>query len=72
MGNKTAGSTARQNGGLTPERLVEQVKNYIGDPTFLFKEYSMKNVLLAFGIIALAAVIRYSMTACGGIYEKID
>jgi predicted small lipoprotein YifL len=32
----------------------------------------MKNVLKTFGIIALAAVIGFSMVACGGIYEKID
>jgi len=32
----------------------------------------MKNVLNAFGIITLAAVIRFSMAACGEINEKID
>ena len=31
----------------------------------------MKNVLKAFEIIALAAVIGFSMMAYGGIYEKI-
>ncbi len=33
-GEITVGSTARQEGGLTPERLVERVKNYMGDPSF--------------------------------------
>jgi hypothetical protein len=32
----------------------------------MFKEYFMKNVIKAFGIIALVAVIGFSMTACGG------
>ena len=36
------------------------------------KEYSMKNVLKTFGIIALAAIIGVSMVAYVGIYEKID
>jgi molecular chaperone DnaK (HSP70) len=33
-GEITVGSTARQEGGLTPERLQERVKNYMGDPNF--------------------------------------
>jgi len=33
-GEITVGSTARQEGGLAPERLVERVKNYMGDPNF--------------------------------------
>ena len=36
------------------------------------EEFCMKNVLKAFGIIALAAVIGFSMVACGGTYEEID
>jgi len=33
-GEVTVGSTARQEGGLAPERLVERVKNYMGDSSF--------------------------------------
>jgi len=33
-GEVTVGSTARSEGGLTPERLVERVKNFMGDPNF--------------------------------------
>jgi len=33
-GEITVGSTARQEGGMYPERLVERVKNYMGDPNF--------------------------------------
>ena len=32
----------------------------------IFKEFFMKNVLKAFGIIAIVAVIGFSMAACGG------
>jgi hypothetical protein len=36
-GEMTVGSTARQERGLTPERLVKRVKNYIGDSIFLLR-----------------------------------
>jgi len=56
--------------GKTPDLCV-CTANVVGEDTGFFnktrsKEYSMKNVFKLFGIIALAAIIGFSMAACGG------
>ena len=48
-GEITVGSTALQEGGLKPDRVVERVKYFIGDPSFTItfdgKDYSSSDVL---------------------------
>ena len=69
-GEMTVGSTARQEGGLTPERLVERVKNYMGDPTFTITQDGNDYSASAVSAVILKKLVRDAKTYFGG--EEID
>jgi molecular chaperone DnaK (HSP70) len=69
-GEITVGSTARQEGGLTPERLVERVKNYMGDPAFAITQNGTDYSASAVSAVILKKLVRDAQTYLGG--EEID
>ena len=68
-GEITVGSTARQEGGLTPERLVERVKNYMGDPTFTITQNGTDYSASAVSAKILEKLVRDAKDKLG---EEID
>ncbi len=68
-GEITVGSTARAEGGLTPERLVERVKNYIGDPGFTITQDGTDYSASAVSAVILKKLIRDAQTYLG---EEIE
>jgi len=69
-GEITVGSTARQEGGLTPERLQERVKNYMGDPTFTVTQNGTDYSASAVSAVILKKLVRDAQTYFGG--EEIE
>jgi molecular chaperone DnaK (HSP70) len=69
-GEVTVGSTARQEGGLTPERLVERVKNFMGDPTFTITQNETDYSASAVSALILKKLVRDAQTYLGG--EEIE
>jgi molecular chaperone DnaK len=69
-GEITVGSTARQEGGLTPERLQERVKNYMGDPTFTVTQNETEYSASAVSSVILKKLVRDAQTYLGG--EEIE
>ena len=69
-GEITVGSTARQEGGLTPDRLVERVKNYMGDPTYTITQDGIDYSPSAVSAVILKKLVRDAKTGLGG--EEID
>ena len=65
-GEITVGSTARQEGGLTPERLVERVKNYMGDPSFTITQDGVDYSASAVSAVILKKLLRDAQTYLGG------
>jgi len=64
-GEITIGSTARQEGGMTPERLVERVKNYMGDPTFTITQDGVDYSAAAVSSVILKKLVRDAETYLG-------
>ena len=69
-GEITVGSTARQEGGLTPERLVERVKNYMGDPSYTISQDGVDYSPSAVSSVILKKLVRDAQAYLGG--EEID
>jgi len=69
-GEIIVGSTARQEGGLTPERLVERVKNYMGDPTFTITQNGTDYSASAVSAVILKKLVRDAQTFFGD--EEIE
>ena len=69
-GEITVGSTARQEGGLTPDRLVERVKNYMGDPAFTITQNGNDYSASAVSSVILKKLVRDAQTYLGG--EEIE
>ncbi|MDR2730776.1 MAG: Hsp70 family protein [Treponema sp.] len=69
-GEITVGSTARQEGGLTPERLVERVKNYMGDPAFTITQDGADYSASAVSAVILKKLVRDAQSYLGG--EEIE
>jgi molecular chaperone DnaK (HSP70) len=69
-GEVTIGSTARQEGGLTPERLQERVKNYMGDPNFTVTKDGIDYSASAVSVLILKKLVRDAQNYLGG--ETID
>jgi molecular chaperone DnaK (HSP70) len=69
-GEITIGSTARQEGGLTPERLVERVKNYMGDPSFTITQDGIDYSASAVSTVILKKLVRDAQSYLGG--EEIE
>jgi len=65
-GEITVGSTARQEGGLTPERLVERVKNYMGDPAFTITQNGADYSASAVSSVILKKLVRDAQAYLGG------
>jgi len=65
-GEITVGSTARSEGGLTPERLVERVKNYMGDPTFTITQDGNDYSASAVSSVILKKLVRDAQSYLGG------
>ncbi|MCL2184421.1 MAG: Hsp70 family protein [Treponema sp.] len=65
----TVGSTARQEGALTPERLVERVKNYMGDPNFSITQDGVDYSSSAVSSVILQKLVRDAQTYLG---DSID
>jgi len=65
-GEITVGSTARQEGGLTPERLVERVKNYMGDPSFTITQDGVDYSASAVSAVILKKLVRDAQAYLGG------
>ena len=61
-GEITVGSTARQEGGLAPERLVERVKNYMGDPAFAITQDETDYSASAVSAVILKKLVRDAQT----------
>jgi len=57
-GEITIGSTARQEGGMTPERLVERVKNFMGDPSFTITQDGVDYSASAVSSVILKKLVR--------------
>jgi len=68
-GNVTVGSTARQEGGLAPERLIERVKNYMGDPNFKKNFDGTDYGAAAISSVILQKLKRDAETALGDTIE---
>ena len=68
-GEITVGSTARQEGGLTPERLVERVKNYMGDPMFTITQNETNYSASAVSVVILKKLVRDAQAYLG---EEIE
>jgi len=64
-GEITVGSTARSEGGLTPERLVERVKNYMGDPSFTITQDGNDYSASAVSSVILKKLVRDAQTFLG-------
>jgi len=64
-GDITIGSTARQEGGMSPERLVERVKNYMGDPSFTITQNGNDYSASAVSSVILKKLVRDAQTALG-------
>jgi len=69
-GEITVGSTARQEGGLTPERLVERIKNYMGDSTYTRTQDGQDYSPSAVSALILKKLVRDAKAYLGG--EEID
>jgi len=69
-GEITVGSTARQEGGLTPDRLVERVKNHMGNPNFTITQNGTDYSASAVSAIILKKLVRDAKTFFGG--EEIE
>jgi len=69
-GEVTVGSTARSEGGLTPERLVERVKNFMGDPNFSITQDGTDYSPSAVSALILKKLVRDAQSFLGG--ETID
>jgi molecular chaperone DnaK (HSP70) len=65
-GDITVGSTARQEGGLAPERLVERVKNYMGDPSFTITHDGVDYSASAVSTMILKKLVRDVQNYLGG------
>jgi len=68
-GEITVGSTARQEGGMTPERLVERVKNYMGDPSFTITQNGTDFSATAVSSVILKKLVRDAEAYLGGPIE---
>ena len=68
-GEVTVGSTARQEGGMTPERLVERVKNFMGDPNFTITQNGENYSASAVSVKILEKLARDAKDKLG---EEID
>jgi len=64
-GEITVGSTARQEGGLAPERLVERVKNYMGDPSYTITQDGQEYSPSAVSAVILKKLVRDAETHLG-------
>jgi molecular chaperone DnaK len=69
-GEITVGSTARQEGGLAPERLQERVKNYMGDPNFTVTQNGTDYSASAVSTVILKKLVRDAQAYFGG--EEIE
>ena len=69
-GEVTVGSTARSEGGLTPERLVERVKNHMGNPDFNITQDGNDYSACAVSSLILKKLVRDAQTYFGG--EEIE
>ena len=64
-GEITVGSTARQEGGLAPERLVERVKNFMGDPSYTITQNGQEYSPSAVSAVILKKLVRDAETKLG-------
>jgi molecular chaperone DnaK len=61
------GSTARSAGGMDPEKIVERVKNYMGDPTFTITQDGTDYSATAVSALILKKLVTDTQTAIGDI-----
>jgi molecular chaperone DnaK (HSP70) len=61
------GSTARTAGGMEPEKLVERVKNYMGDPTYTINQDGVDYSPSAVSALILKKLVTDAQVAIGDI-----
>jgi molecular chaperone DnaK (HSP70) len=64
-GEITVGSTARQEGGMSPERMVERVKNFMGDPSYTITQDGQDYSPSAVSAVILKKLVRDAETSLG-------
>ena len=69
-GEVTIGSTARQEGSHSPDRMIERVKNFMGDPNYSFTVDGQDYSASAVSALILKKLVRDAQNFFGG--EAID